>query len=606
MIDLHNIDLTISGLRTHYLNRDFTPEQLITSLRHKAASVEDNPIWIHLLNQQEITVFLDALIEKDIEQCPLYGVPFAIKDNIDLAGIPTTAACPAFKYRATDSASVVRHLLNAGAIPLGKTNMDQFATGLVGTRSPEPWGPCKNAFNSALISGGSSSGSAVALALGMVSFSLGTDTAGSGRVPASLNNLVGLKPTRGVLSTQGVVPACKSLDCVSIFALNTDDANTVFDCCAREDSQDPYSRKNPFNNGPRYYKTKTDGLTIGVPEKSQLTFFNCDEAEVMFEQLLERLQGSNYQLKTVDTSPFLQAAKLLYQGPWVTERWLATQGIVEHKADQMLPVIREIISPGNSPLASDLFSAQYALQALKKHADDILQDIDALLMPTNPRYYSISEVEQDPIQLNANMGYYTNFMNLLDYSAIAIPAGFYQAGPGFGITLFQQAFSDKKLLSIASGIQNLLQLPLAATLKEFKATGAQATQPAADTVEVVVCGAHLEGLPLNWQLTERGAQLVEKTRTSQNYRFFALAGGPPLRPGLLREENGETIDVEVWRMPSSNFGSFVSEIPPPLGIGKVELEDKRWLSGFICDSWGLEGALDITGFGSWRNYLGSL
>ncbi|SMF46900.1 allophanate hydrolase [Alteromonadaceae bacterium Bs31] len=605
MIELEKLDLTISGLRAHYLQNDFSPQQLLSTLREKALSISDNPIWIHLLSEEELQSYTDQLSKKSIEQCPLYGIPFAIKDNIDLAGIASTAACPAYSYTPETSATAVQYLIDAGAIPLGKTNMDQFATGLVGTRSPEPWGPCKNAFNPEIISGGSSSGSAIALALGLVSFSLGTDTAGSGRVPASLNNLVGLKPTRGLISNTGLVPACRSLDCISIFALNTDDANTVFDNCVFEDEQDAYSRQNTYANGAHYYASNSDAKVIAIPQKDQLAFFGMQEAQSMFEQFTERLSNKGYKLKTVNFSPFLEAAKLLYQGPWVAERWLATQDMVENSPEAMLPVIQKIIGGGNSAKATDAFAAQYKLQALKKKADVILGECDALLTPTNPRYYSIEEVEANPIELNSNMGYYTNFMNLLDYSALAIPVNFYKAGPGFGVTLFQSAFSDKKLLSIASTIQNLLQLPLGASVGPFKTTGNAETKTPSKTIDVLVCGAHLEGLPLNWQLKERGGKLLEKTHTSKHYRFYALAGGPPKRPGLQRVENGSAIEVEVWRLPAEEFGSFVNEIPAPLGIGKVELSDGRWLSSFICDSWGLEGAEEITGFGSWRNYLKS-
>jgi len=605
MINLDSIDTTIPGLQQCYARADLSPRELILALRNKALAESDNPVWIYLLSEDELEPYFSALEAKDASTLPLFGIPFAIKDNIDLAGIPTTAACPEFTYRPETSASVVKRLINCGAVPLGKTNMDQFATGLVGTRSPKPWGACKNVFNPEIISGGSSSGSAVALALGQVSFALGTDTAGSGRVPASLNNLVGLKPTRGVISTHGVVPACRSLDCVSIFALNTDDANRVFDCAAGFDNQDAFSRKNPFNNGKRYYHETNEKIICGIPRKAQRVFFDSDEAEALFDDFIESLPPEHFELVELDIAPFVEAAKLLYLGPWVSERWLATKEVIANKPEAVLPVIHEIISTGNQPLASDLFQAKYKLQALKQQADALLGHVDAFIMPTNPRYYSIKEVNENPIGLNSNLGFYTNFMNLLDYAAVAVPAGFYAAGCGFGVTLFQRAFSDKRLLSIAAKMQNTLQLPLGGTNTPFKPCGKTESAEVKDWLDIIVCGAHLQGQPLNWQLCERGAQLREKTHTSRHYRLFALAGGPPKRPGLQRAEQGEAIAVEVWRMPKDNFGSFVAEIPAPLGIGKIELHNGNWLSGFICDSWGLADAEDITLFGGWEAYLES-
>lgn len=604
MLDLTTINMTITGLLDHYTNGDFTPAQLIHSLRQANLALnQSNPVWIHLLSEAELAPYLAALEGKNPQQLPLYGIPFAIKDNIDLAGIPTTAACPAFTYTPQQHAFVVQQLLAAGALPLGKSNLDQFATGLVGVRSPQPWGPCHNALNSEYVSGGSSAGSAVTVAKALVSFSLGTDTAGSGRVPASLNNIVGLKPSKGVLSTRGVVPACRSLDCVSIFALTVDDANTVFDVAAQFDPQDPYARANPYANSKRYFNSHSGALRIGVPPTSQLDFFGNTEAEALFAASLQPLRDLGAELVEIDFEPFRSAARLLYEGPWVAERYLATQALIESAPDALLPVIRTIIGSGSQPSALDTFRAQYQLQAYAQQAAAVLQQVDAIVTPTNGSIYTVAEVQNDPIQLNSNLGYYTNFMNLLDCSALAIPSGFYRNGVGFGITLFQHAFSDKRLLSIGHALQQANPITLGATALHPRAT-TPASKPPSTAINLVVCGAHLDGLPLNWQLQERGATLVEATQSAPCYKLFALAGGPPLRPGMLRvEEGGRAIEVEVWRVPLEAFGSFVAEIPAPLGIGKVQLQDGRWESGFICEPYGLDAAEDITELGAWRRYL---
>ena len=622
MIDLNPVDsenralaqvnMTLGGLKKHYQQNDFTPRELIHALlRANAELNQHNPAWIHLLSLEEVESYLAALESQSPETRPLYGIPFAIKDNIDLAGIPTTAACPAFSYTPEHSAFVVQQLLAAGAIPLGKTNLDQFATGLVGVRSPEPWGPCHNTLNDDYIAGGSSCGSAVVVAKGLASFSLGTDTAGSGRVPASLNNLFGLKPSRGLLSNTGLVPACRSLDCISIFAFSSADANAVFDVACQFDSEDAYARKNPYENGPRYFSANTSLLTehyvtLGIPSSDQLPFFGNQEAERLFQKSLQQLRETGATLLEIDFAPFSEAARLLYEGPWVTERYLATKNIIEQQPDAMLPVIRQIIQQGATPSAQEAFAAQYRLQALAQKAQAELNKVDAIVTPTAGTLYKVQEVQDNPIQLNSNLGYYTNFMNLLDCAAVAVPSGFYDCGVGFGITLFSRAFTDKRLLSIAAVLEQHNSLPLGAT-DQLLAAEPVNTRISPSTINVVVCGAHLEGLPLNWQLQERGATLLEKTTSSSDYTLYALAGGPPLRPAMVRvTEGGRAIEVEVWQVPVQHFGSFVAEIPAPLGIGKVQLADGRWESGFTCEGNGLTGAKDITELGSWRDYLAIL
>lgn len=596
--------MTIGAIAERYRAGSITPRKLILDLLHQAALAqeqEDNPVWLHLLSADEIEPYLARLESADADALPLFGIPFAIKDNIDLAGVPTTAACAEFAYTPEASAFVVEQLIAAGAVPLGKTNLDQFATGLVGVRSP--FGACKNALNPAYISGGSSSGSAVAVAKQWAAFSLGTDTAGSGRVPAALNNLIGLKPSRGLLSNRGLVPACRSLDCISIFAHSLKDAEQVFDVAAKLDVQDPFSRPNPFSNSKRYGISPPAECVIGVPMPSQLAFFGDEESEALFTQAKVRAEASGARIKEVDFQPFLDAAKLLYQGPWVAERYITTQELLEQNPEALLPVTRSIIAAGNAPSAVDAFRAQYSLQACQQKAREVLAQVDCIMTPTIGTDYTIAEVQADPVQLNSNLGYYTNFMNLLDCSALALGTGFKSSGVGFGVTLFHQAFADKRLL--AYGNKLLQALDQTAPISARK--NASPSRPVASQyVDVTVCGAHLDGLALNWQLRERGAYLLASTTTAPCYRFYALAGGVVARPGLTRDEHtGSAIEVEVWRVPVQQFGSFVAEIPPPLAMGKVELANGSWCTGFICEAYALEHATEITHLGGWRQYLAS-
>lgn len=601
------MNLTLDALRKAYANNEITPAQLVSYLNEKADDYEDHHIWIHHLSETELTPYLDALSDKSFDSHPLWGTPFAIKDNIDLAGIPTTAACREFSYTPTRTATVVQRLIDAGAIPLGKTNMDQFATGLNGTRSP--FGACKNAFDPNYISGGSSSGSAVAVALGLATFSLGTDTAGSGRVPAGFNNLVGLKPSRGLLSNHGVVRACRSLDCVSLFTLTTDDANTVFAVAEGQDPEDEYSRKNPFANRARHYGKATGTVKIGLLPQAQLEFFGDQSYATAYRECIDHLSQLpqselTIEFTEIDYAPFLEAARLLYEGPWVSERYLGALPLSRDNPAAMLDVIQSIIEPATRLPATDAFEASYRLQALKNQCLSQLESLDCLLVPTTTTHYTIDEIHADPIGSNSRLGQYTNFVNLLDMCALALPAGFTTKQLPFGITLIADHFHDRHLLSIANTIQQTLQLPLGATQIPLAPTGVPATTLSQESVDVVVCGAHLEGLPLNWQLTERGARLIEKTETAPCYRLYALAGGPPQRPGLVYDkQHGTTIEVEVWSVPTTEFGSFVAGIPSPLGIGKVKLKDQSERSGFICEPFGIEDATEITHYRSWRHYL---
>ncbi len=433
--------MDITTLKQLYMDKKLTPRELIIQVKERIKENAYNPIWIHVLSEKELEPYLTRLEAADPSTLPLYGIPFSIKDNIDLEGIATTAACPDYSYIPEKSAYVVEQLINAGAIPIGKTNLDQFATGLVGTRSP--YGACRNSINPDYISGGSSSGSAISVALDMVVFSLGTDTAGSGRVPAAFNNLVGLKPSKGVLSTSGVVPACRSLDCVSIFAKSTEDTQKVFDVAASFDALDPYSR--PM---PDIQKSIPSSFRFAVPQVDQLKFFGDSEAEALYRKAVKTFEEMGGTAVEIDFSPMLEAANLLYYGPWVTERYVAVKEMIETKPESFIDVTRTIIESGKTKSAEDYFNAEYKIKGYKRQADLLLKDIDFALTPTAGTIYRIDEVNADPIQLNTNLGYYTNFMNLLDFSAYAVPAGFRVNGLPFGVTLFADAFEDRKLLQI--------------------------------------------------------------------------------------------------------------------------------------------------------------
>ncbi|MDB2449080.1 allophanate hydrolase [bacterium] len=595
------LDTRIARLSAAYQQGELTPEMVLEQIDRQAERTADHNIWIRRLTAAERQPYLDALAAKDPATTPLWGIPFAIKDNIDLAGIPTTAGCEAFAYTPSKSATVVQGLIDAGAIPVGKTNLDQFATGLNGTRSPH--GACANAFDPSYISGGSSSGSAVAVALGMASFSLGTDTAGSGRVPAAFNNLVGLKPSIGLIPTTGVVPACRSLDCVSVFALDCDDANTVLACAEGLDEADPYSRANPYDNGARHYGRHQGRLRLGRLRDQDLQFFGDADYQAAYSRSLAALADLDIDWVEIDYRPFDEAARLLYEGPWVSERYLAIQTMMETQPEAVFPVVRDIIAGGRDPRATDLFRAQYRLNALKRSCWNQLKGLDALLTPTAGRHFTIAELLAEPVRHNSELGYYTNFMNLIDWAAVAIPTAFTASGRPFGVTLSAPAFGDRTLLSIANRLQRHLGLNQGALGLPALDQAAPAVWPR-ERLVVAVCGAHLEGLPLNFQLTERGAYLVEQTETAARYRFYALAGGPPYRPGLVRDATkGVAVAVELWSVPAQQFGSFVADIPAPLGIGKLELADGRWVSGFICETAGLDGATDISEFGGWRAYL---
>ena len=591
---MKEINLQLSVLQQNYRSGALTPTQVIEDIHERCPTFADHNIWISLFDRDRLRRYAGEVEARGIESQPLYGIPFAIKDNIDLAEIPTTAGCPDFAYTPTRSAAVVERLMAAGAIPIGKSNLDQFATGLVGTRSP--YGPCRNAFDPNYISGGSSAGSAVAVALGLASFSLGTDTAGSGRVPAAFNNLIGLKPTCGLLSTRGVVPACRTLDAVSIFALTAEDAAQIAAVARGYDVEDAYSRHPPEKTQP-IFSTR---FRFAVPRAEQLEFFGNDAAQALFARSVERLRAIGGEAVVIDFSDFLETAHLLYEGPWVAERFQAIRGFIEGHADSMHEVTRAITLKARNISAADTFAALYRLQELKRRTQSVWNDIDFLVTPTVGTIYTIAEVLADPIKLNSNLGYYTNFMNLLDLSAIAVPAGFLANGLPFGITFGAPAFSDDALLDFAKRWQAAFPLPLGAM--EIKQQTSLSKAPPG-SIQVAVCGAHMSGLPLNHQLTDRGGRLVLTTKSAAKYRFYALARSGVRRPGMVRAETGSAIELEVWEMPAAGFGTFVAGIPAPLGIGTIELESGSHVQGFVCESYATQSAEDITHWGGWRNYL---
>jgi len=513
------------------------------------------------------------------EALPLAGVPFAVKDNIDLLGLDTTAACPAFAYTPTRSATVVERLVAAGAIPVGKANLDQFATGLNGTRSP--YGIPRNAYNRAWVSGGSSSGSAVAVAAGLVAFALGTDTAGSGRVPAAFNHLVGLKPTRGRWSSRGLVPACRTLDCITVFANDASEAGLIDAVATGFDFEDALSR--PLADVPHQIRR------IGIPRADQCRWFGDTESEFLYKQALDKLGVEQVE---IDLEPLNEAARLLYDGPWVAERTAALGSLLDEDPDAIHPVVREIVAQGKSYSAVDAFEGAYRLAELARIADSMWAQIDLLALPTAPTSYRVAEMLAAPITLNASLGAYTNFVNLLDMAAIAVPTGAYQSGVGFGVTLMGPAGTDRALIDAANRLS-----PAPASLPPLDLEGRM------ETVKLAVVGAHLKDMPLHWQLTSREARFVGATNSAPTYRLYAMADSVPPKPALVHSADGAAIALEIYELDMAAFGSFVAEVPPPLAIGTVTLEDGSMVKGFVAEPRATTGAEDITELGGWRAYI---
>lgn len=593
---------TLSDWRTAYAD-GARPSVLLTDLI--ATLTTAGPALISVLDQEGLQTVLDELADRvqqlggNHAQLPLYGVPFVVKDNIDAMGFPTTAGCAEFAYTPSEDAFAVAQLKAAGAIVVGKTNLDQFATGLVGTRSP--YGAVPNSFDQDYISGGSSSGSATLVARGLVPFSLGTDTAGSGRVPAAFNNIVGLKGTRGALSIRGVVPACRSLDCVSIFALTLADAATVFNIAAVYDIDDPYSRPKP----PAVNLSLGARPRIAVPDNP--IWFDDELNAESWQRTLSQWQDMPADLVPLDFGALQELATLLYEGPWVAERHAAVADFMASHAEAMNPVVRDIISKAHRFSATDCFNAQYRQAELRRDIELLLTDIDALLVPTAPTFPTLKSVAEQPVARNTELGTYTNFVNLSDMCALAVPAGFRADGLPFGITLIGRTWQDIALQQLAAQWLSIQPPTLGSTGKPGTPCPVSAPQSArapAGYIRVAVVGAHLSGMPLNSQLTERNAVLVEETQTAPHYRLHALANTTPPKPGLeATASDGASIVVELWDMPEACFGSFVALIPAPLGIGTLTLLDGRTVKGFICEPRGLADARNITEFGGWRAYI---
>jgi allophanate hydrolase len=516
------------------------------------------------------------------ESLPLAGVPFAVKDNIDVAWLDTTAACPQFAFAPERNALVVQRLIDAGALCIGKTNLDQFATGLNGTRSPH--GSPRCVFNLAYVSGGSSSGSAVAVAAGLVPIALGTDTAGSGRVPAAFNALVGLKPSKGRWSTSGLLPACRSLDCITVFAADAGDAALVDEVVTGFDAEDVYSRALP---------DLPLGRRLGVPVAANRPWFGDLQAEFLFARAIDQLGALGYSLVEVDIAPLLEAARLLYDGPWVAERTAAMEQVLRDMPEAIDPTVRQIVSAGAAMSAVDAFRGQYRLAGYVRAAEAMWQEIDALVVPTSPTIYRVREMLANPVALNSHFGTYTNFVNLLDMAAVAVPSGFRHNGTGFGISFFAPAGTDRALLGMAE--EWLAATPDA---KPALDTGGRM-----ETIKLAVVGAHLQGMPLHWQLTSRDARLVAETETTPSYRLYAMANSVPPKPALVHDaQGGGAIKVEVYELEAAAFGTFVAEVPPPLAIGTVTLADGSSVKGFVAEPRAIVGAEDITALGGWRAY----
>ncbi len=586
------LDLGVHALLGAYRAGTLDVRQTIEEVLKRIAQAGDDKVWISRASDADLLAQADALDARrdQIDRLPLYGVPFAAKDNLDVAGMVTTAACPGFAYEAKTSAEVVQRLVDAGAIVIGKTNLDQFATGLVGVRSP--YGVPRNPFDASYVPGGSSSGSAVAVSSGLVSFSLGTDTAGSGRVPAGFNNIVGLKPTPGLLSNEGMVPACRSLDCTSVFALSCADADAVLAVAA-----EPHTT-------PAVGKT----FRFGILGTKDAEFFGDAAYATLYAQSIERLKALGGTPVEIDYAPFRDAAQLLYSGPWVAERTAAVGAFMESAGEKsgVWPTTQQIVLGGRKYSAVDAFEGQYRLADLKARASAEMKGLDFLAVPTAGTIYKLSDLEREPVLYNSHLGHYTNFVNFFGLSALAVPAGFRPDAMPFGITLISNANAERALLAFGARWQRAVPLPLGKTTSRLPPPE---TDPIVleDRVPVAVVGAHMSGLPLNGQLLELGGRLEKAARTAPVYRFYALPGGPPHRPGLVRvAEGGGAIELEVWSLPAEKIGALLRQIPAPLGLGSVSLADGTSVPGFLCEAHATAGAKDITSLGGWRAYVKTL
>ena len=600
--------ITIKELIKRYHSGDLTPQDHINTVielvRYNFHELKD-PAWISIATDENIALQLknlDSLVkEKTLANLPLYGIPFAIKDNIDALGWETTVACPDFLFKPIKNATVVQKLISAGAILIGKTNLDQFATGLVGTRSP--YGIVPNTFNPTYVSGGSSSGSASVVARGLVCFSLGTDTAGSGRIPAAFNNLVGTKPTPGLLSTEGVFPACKSIDCVSIMTLTAADAEIVLNVAKSTETDQAIEAQ--FHPNSKPISTFAKPIRIGMPINCR--FLDNGQYQEAFTAAINIAKDLNVEFVPIDIEPFVKAGKLLYDGPWVSERFAVTEHFLKSNPNSFDPTVKKIILNGELYSAAQGFKAIYQLKEFEIEAKKAWAKCDVVLVPSAPNHPTIEDLKNYPIEKNSDLGMYTNFVNLMRLCAVAVPSGFTKSGLPFGITLIAQEGSDNALLQLAAEWQIIFDLTLGNS--DIKGTSEELIIPTSkkDVVQIAVVGAHLEGMSLHWQLTERNARLIKACKSSNSYRLFSLPNTTPPKPGLVKyPSNGLSIDLEVYEIPSTEVGSFLNLIPAPLGLGNIELEDGTWVKGFICEPYAIEGARDISHLGGWRPFMNQL
>src|SRR5882724_8761614 len=594
----HPLTETVAAIVAAHRAGSMTPAQTVARSYQRIRDYNDPAVFISLRDEKAALAEAEALAAKDPSTLPLLGVPVAVKDNIDALGMATTAACPAFSYSPAHDSTAIAKLRAAGAIIIGKTNLDQFATGLVGVRSP--YGIPVNPIRSDLIPGGSSSGSGVAVSAGLVPLALGTDTAGSGRVPAMLNNIVGLKPSLGLISTAGLVPACRTLDCVSVFSLTVDDAMTALVAMAGPDGADPYSRSRPLAQMGAFPAK----LRLGVPRAGQLIFFGDKASERAYGDALKRWTALGATLVEFDLEPFYETARLLYEGPWVAERYLVIRNLLASSPDSIHPVTREITAPGARLTAADTFASLYRLQALRRTAERAFANIDALVLPTTPTVYSTAQVLANPIELNSRLGTYTNFVNLLDLCGLALPASIRADDIPFGITLLAPAGQDARLASIGRVFHADTKLTLGARGVSQPPLADLAASLGDDEIAIAVVGAHLSGMVLNGELKALGGRLLEAATTAPDYRLYALDTTPP-KPGMLRVEagTGVAIALEIWALSSASFGRFVAAIPPPLSIGTVRLNDGRGIKGFIVEAADIDGAREISAFGGWRAFV---
>ncbi len=599
------------SLHHGYRTGAFGPQDVVAEVLRRIADRGDDAVWIHLVDPEEVLARAQELAERfpGPDLPALYGLPFAVKDNIDVAGMPTTAACPDFAYLPDRTAPVVQRAIDAGAILVGKANLDQFAAGLSGTRSP--YGVVRNPFDPSVIAGGSSSGSAVAVAAGLVSFALGTDTAGSGRVPAGLTGTVGVKPSRGLVSTRGIVPACRSLDCPSVFALTVADGAAVLATVAGPDPADPYSRQHPVP-GPEPEPIDPRGLRIGVPAVRDVAadFDGDAEAADAFESALRRMSRLGATLVPTDLAPFLAVGRMLYQGPWLAERGAALGDFISTNPESLHPVTRQVLSGADQVSGTEVFRGLHALASAQLRTRAVWDEVDALLLPTAPTAPTVERLLADPLGANTVLGRYTNFVNLLDLSGVAVPSEVARTGVPIGVTFLGPAGADSFLLGLAQAWQvSLGSRPQERPVGAAPARASRARPTGSDEVLVAVVGAHMAGEPLHDDLLALGGRLHSRVETAPAYRLFALPTSPGAlpRPGLVRvEHGGAAIEAEVYRLPVSAVGRLLVGVPAPLGIGSVRLADGSEALGFLCEAAGTVGATDITVHGGWRAFRRSL